>query len=355
MAMEVCVSLTSSLVRPQYKLINIMKKKKILVTGGQGYIGYHVVSKLLNKKNIHVIVLDSNLYASTTLDEFRDRKNLTVFKGDIRNISDLVNAVKDVDIVIALAAIVGDPACALNQEETYSTNYHSTELMVEICNYYKVKRLIFASSCSVYGADDIILNEGSKLNPLSFFTITRVMSEELILKKAAENLDWTILRFGTVFGWSKRMRFDLAVNFLTTKAYFTKEIDIIGGEQWRPFVRVQDVAEAVVKASVANRSKVSHGIFNVGVDKYNIQIKDIASILKKHVKELKINSKEIGFNDKRNYRVSFEKIRHHLNFSAQHSIEFGVKEIIKNLRKTKIDYLDEKYYNVKYLFKHLQI
>lgn len=326
--------------------------KRILVTGGLGYIGYHVVSKLLKETEHEVVVLDSGLYQDDTLGEFQPSARLTVIKGDIRNISDIVKAIQNVDAVIALAAIVGDPACALNESETLSSNYHSTELMVSMCNYYKVKRLIFASSCSVYGAGDIILNEGSKLHPLSLYAQTRVMSEEVIRKSARAELSWTILRFGTVFGWSKRMRFDLVVNFLITKALKEGVIEIVGGNQWRPLVHVRDVAKAVFLAALADHNLVDGEVFNVGDNKQNFQIMEVAAKVKKILPGVKIVDRQIPDKDRRNYQVSFDKIRDTLGFKAQYSLKKGMKEILNELERTKIDYLDDRYYNVKYLFKN---
>lgn len=326
-------------------------KKNILITGGAGYIGYQLVKQLLKRKDVFVTVLDSFIYESDSLIEFRKNKNLNVIKGDICNIYDMVKVVKNADIVVALAAIVGDPACALDEEQTYSSNYHSTALLIQLCNYYKVKRLIFASSCSVYGASDNLLNEGSKLNPLSLYAKTRVMSEELIQKNINQNLEWIILRFGTVFGRSKRMRFDLVVNFLTANSFFTKKIDILGKDQWRPLVHVRDVANSLFLSIFADKSIVSKEIFNVGDNKLNVQIKDIAKKIGSKIKKIRINYKQIPSSDRRNYRVSFDKIRTILKFEAKYSIEDGINEIILFLSKNKINYLDDKYYNVKYLFK----
>jgi nucleoside-diphosphate-sugar epimerase len=330
-------------------------KHTILVTGGMGYIGYHVVKQLLTHKNINkIVVLDSCLYAADTLDEFKNEKKLEIIKGDIRNIADLVKAIENIDIVIALAAIVGDPACALNEEETYSSNYHSTQLLVQLCNYYNIKRLIFASSCSVYGESLNELNEGSKINPLSLYAKTRIMSEEIIKKDSDNSLEWVILRFGTVFGWSARMRFDLVINFLTAKAYFEKNITIIGGDQWRPFIHVHDIARAVVLASLAKKNLVAKETFNVGDNRLNKQIKDLVKEIKTLIPKMKVHNTRLPSNDKRDYHVSFNKIQTILNFKAEHTIASGVKEIISHLQKKDIAYKEDKYYNVQYLYKYFK-
>lgn len=327
---------------------------KILITGGGGYIGTLLVEHILkHKRSAHVIVLDSFLYDETSLDFIKDHPRLKIVKGDIASITDLVKVIKGVDVVIALAAIVGDPACALNKDQTIVTNYHTTTLLVDLCNYYKVKRLIFASSCSVYGASELISNEGSKLNPLSLYAITRVMSEQAIMKNAGDKLEWTILRFSTVFGWSYRMRFDLVVNFLTARAFYEKEVDIIGGDQWRPLIHVADVARAISNATFAPKQNVNGEIFNIGGNKQNYQIKSLMKPIQKYIPDVKINAKAIDPQDHRNYRVSFDKAQELLHFTPKISLKNGVAEIVKNLKKAELDYNDTKYYNVKYIYKKL--
>lgn len=325
--------------------------KKIVITGGAGYIGYHIVKKLLKKKKYKIVVIDIYHYQKNTLREFANNTNLKIIKGDICNIKDLTKALKNADSVIALAAIVGDPAAALNEQQTLDTNFHSTDLLISLCNYYGVKRLVFASSCSVYGADDILLNEGSKLNPLSLYAKTRIMSEQLIMRRASPKLEWSILRLSTVFGWSQRMRFDLVVNFLTAKAFHDKQIQIFGKSQWRPLIHVQDVAEAFIKVALAKKSIVDREIFNVGNNRQNYQIKDIAEKVAKYIPRTKINYQKIADKDKRNYKVNFDKIHSCLNYSTKYSLDYGIKEIVSNLKKIDINYLDDIYYNVKYLFK----
>jgi nucleoside-diphosphate-sugar epimerase len=181
-----------------------------------------------------------------------------------------------------------------------------------------------------------------------------VMSEEIIQKKSSDQLEWVILRFATVFGWSKRMRFDLALNFLTAKALLKKQMEIIGPEQWRPLIHVEDVAKAVVLTAFEKKGKVDREIFNVGGNLLNIQIRDMIDPIRKQIKAVKIKTININPEDKRSYKVSFEKINSIIGFSPKYKISDGVGEIIKNLKKENINFYDDKYYNVKYLFKHLK-
>ena len=326
------------------------KNHSVLVTGGAGYIGSHLVRKLLEGGHV-VRVLDNFTYGKEGIEDIADHGNLTVYEGDICNIKDVVRTVQGVDSIIALAAIVGDPACNLNEQETLNTNYESTKILVEIAKYYKVKRLLFASSCSVYGANnDIVLNEGSWLNPLSLYARTRIMSEEVILQNCGEICP-VIFRLSTVYGLSPRMRFDLVVNALTVKAFFKKEIEIFGGEQWRPNVHVQDVADAFILGLSAPKQKVFSQIFNIGANDQNYRIHELGEIVKEVLPDTKINIKTEE-QDIRDYRMNFDKAKSLLNFKPGFTVDKGIKEIYRALCNGRFkDYLDDIYYNVKYLYK----
>ena len=325
-----------------------MKRKKILVTGGAGYIGSHLVRKLL-ERGYRVNVLDNLSYGGSGIEGILGEKNLNFIEGDICCVKDVVKAVQGTSRVIALAAIVGDPACELNREDTISTNYQATKILVEVAKYYRVERIIFASSCSVYGANSkLILNEGSQLQPLSLYAETRIMSEQVLLE-SCENVVPVILRLATVFGFSRRMRFDLVVNILSAKAAMEKRIQVYGGSQWRPFVHVKDAADAFILAAEAPGEQVNREIINVGSNSLNFRIKDLAGIVKKVLKGTRIEMKP-EIEDSRDYRVGFDKIGSTLGFKPRYKIEHGVREIARFLERRKINYKDDIYYNVRYLY-----
>ncbi|MDQ4080219.1 MAG: SDR family oxidoreductase, partial [Gemmatimonadota bacterium] len=235
-------------------------------------------------------------------------------------------AVRDVDGVIALAAIVGDPACNLDPEETTNLNYAATKILVETCNFYGVRRLVFASSCSVYGAsDNDLLTERSRLNPVSLYARTRVLSENIIFDRRGD-VEPVVLRLATVFGLSPRMRFDLVVNTLTARAVVDKRIAVFGGDQWRPNVHCRDAARAFMTAFEAPAAAVAGEIFNVGGNAQNHRIGEIADMVAQIVGDVVVeHQKEIP--DPRNYRVDFGKIRQVLGFEPAFSVAEGIREV----------------------------
>ncbi len=308
------------------------EKRPILVTGGAGYIGSHLVRKLLANGH-RVRVLDNFMYGRHGLDEVLSHPNLEIVEGDICNVRDVVATVKDVDTVVALAAIVGDPACGIDAEATLNLNYESTKILMEACNFYGVGRVIFASSCSVYGAqDDELLNEESPLNPVSLYARTRIMSEDILFDRSRDwgHVEPVILRLATVFGLSPRMRFDLVVNTLTVRAVVDRSFQVFGGDQWRPFVHCHDAAEAFYLAAFAPAAVVGRQVFNVGSDGMNYRISEIGQLVAAEVPGTDVEySGEVE--DPRNYRVSFGKIRHYLNFQPSYDLRAGIREMAEVL------------------------
>jgi nucleoside-diphosphate-sugar epimerase len=319
---------------------------RILVTGGAGYVGSHLVNLLVDSGH-EVVVLDSLDYGREGLGSFAERGGIRFVQGDICNIRDLIRAMDGSEVVIALAAIVGDRACELDYEDTLATNYESTKLLVEAAVHDRVSRIVFASSCSVYGAaSNLTLNEGSWLNPQSLYARTRIMSEDVLVANRSR-VDSTILRLGTVFGWSARMRFDLVANIMTADAVYTGRILVNGGGQCRPLVHCRDAARAFQMVAEAQPAQASMQIFNVGDDSLNLTVLEIAQRIAPLVPGCRIELRDLD-GDRRDYRVSFQKANHVLGFRSTVTLEEGVREMIDRLRATPLDYTSDVYYNVKY-------
>ena len=331
----------------EVKSEKIKPVNNILVVGGAGYLGSVLCRKLLNKGYM-VRVLDNLTYGDKGIKDLYDNPNFEFIKGDMRNIQTDVDAIKGMDAVVHLAAIVGDPASALNPEETIEINYLGTKMLAEICKYSQINRFIFASTCSVYGASpkpDIRINEECELNPVSLYAEMKLKSEQGILELEDENFSPTILRMATLYGLSPRMRFDLVVNILTIKAVLEKKFTIFGGTQWRPNLHVNDAADAYIACLTAPLSKIKGEIFNTGSNGQNYQIMEIGNMVKDLVPsaEKVVDVKNI---DERNYNISFDKIRKILDYSTTYDIKKGVLEIIEAINNNEFsDYPNKKYNN----------
>jgi nucleoside-diphosphate-sugar epimerase len=327
---------------------------KVLVTGGAGYIGNYVVEELLENGH-EVRVLDSMLFGDDSLAPFAGHDRLEIREGDIRHIEDLSYALEDMEAVAHMAGIVGDPACDVNEQATQSVNVEATKALVETCKLHDIERLVFASTCSVYGASELMeLNEGSFLNPLSLYAESKIESEEIILHATNEkfadpnDITPTILRLGTIFGWSRRMRFDLVVNLLTAKAVLEGDIPVYGGEQYRPLVHAQDAARAFVSVLEAPVEKVDHQIFNVGDNDLNYRIEEVGRIVEETVPDSGVRFVEHK-EDERTYRVSFDKINHILGWEAERDIADGVREIRAWMQENDVtDYRRDQFRNSEY-------
>lgn len=326
--------------------------KNVLVIGGAGYLGSVLCRKLLSE-NYKVRVLDNLTYGKIGLEGVSENNNFQFFNGDIRDISAIIDAMKEADAVIHLGAIVGDPASALDPKETIKTNYLATKAVAEACKFNQINKFLFASTCSVYGASKTPqdrLNENSPLNPVSLYAETKLESEKGILSLADENFSPTIFRFATLYGVSPRMRFDLVVNLLTAKALIDKKINIFGGEQWRPNLDVSDAAEACLKWVRSPLSKSGNQIFNVGGNTQNCKIIEIGEIVKKVIPQAEIEIQK-DKDDKRDYNVSFDKIARILDFKSKKTIEQGIQEmkyLLENSRKIN-DFNDVQYSNYRFL------
>jgi nucleoside-diphosphate-sugar epimerase len=320
----------------------------VLVIGGAGYIGSALLPKLL-EKGYQVRVVDLLLYGTEPIEKFLEHPHLEVMQADFRQIDKIVEAMRDVDAVIHLGGIVGDPASALDEELTTEINLIATRMIAEVAKGSGVGHFIFASTCSVYGASDQMLDERSELNPVSLYARSKIASEKVLLQMADEHFAPVILRFGTIYGLSGRTRFDLVVNLLTAKAYVDKEITIFGGEQWRPFLHVDDAAQALLQVLEAPKGLVRNQIFNVGSNEQNFTIRQVGEIVHSFVADAIVVNKGEDV-DRRNYWVNFNKINHALGFAPNWTVEQGVEQVLQALRSGRVgDYKDARYSNVKFL------
>lgn len=313
--------------------------RTVLVTGGAGYVGSHVVRQLLDRGD-RVRVLDLLLYDDEGLRALRNHERLRIIVGDVRDPAAMHEAADGADTVVALAALVGNAACDLDPETTLGINQEATELLVETCLDARVRRLVFASCCSVYGTGaDPLLMESSTLNPLSLYARTRVASER-ILDAHADRLSAVILRLPTVFGVSPRMRLDLLVNTLTTHAYFRRKIRVSGRALARPHLHVHDAAAALLLAADARDPLVRGQRFNVGDDRSNHPVREVAAIVAAALPGTEVVG-EPQLGDARSYRVSFCKIRKTLGFVRRFSVADGVAEIVAACRRGAIVGLED--------------
>ncbi len=304
--------------------------KKVLVTGGAGYIGSVLVRQLLEKGH-NVRVIDSLKWGGESLHDVMNNKNFEFFKGDIRNKKDIEVALKGVKSVIHLAAIVGDPACSKFSDEAKETNWNASVNLFEESENAGIERFIFASTCSNYGKmkdSNSYVNEDSELNPVSLYAELKVKFENYLLnEKINSKICSTSLRFSTVYGFSPRMRFDLTVNEFTRNMVIENFQEIWGEQFWRPYAHVDDLCRASILVLESQKDKVKSQVFGVGDTKENYQKGMIIREINKLVDgKIKYVAKD---EDPRDYRVDFSKIKSELGFSISKTVPDGIREIKK--------------------------
>jgi nucleoside-diphosphate-sugar epimerase len=317
--------------------------RNVLLIGGAGYIGSVLTRQLINN-GYRVRVLDELLFGDASIGSLRDAPAFELLRADFRRVESVVEATRDMDAVIHLGAIVGDPACKLDSKMSLETNLAATSMIRYVCNGAGIRRLLFASTCSVYGAGPYLLDERSAPAPLSLYACTKLDSERILLEHPAADYAPTILRLATAFGWSFRPRFDLVVNLLTARAVREHRLTIFNQTQWRPFIHVQDIARAFITSLRAPTSLVAYEIFNVGSDRLNSSLGSLAMMIKEQIRDIQVDYVENT--DHRDYRVNFDKIRRRLDFTCLHGLEDGISEIKEALESGLVDdYRDAKYHN----------
>lgn len=300
-----------------------MKKVKILITGGAGYIGSMLATKLVELGN-EVTVIDKLNYDSNSLSHLNFYKNFTFLKADVRNKSLIKKILKKKDIIIPLAALVGAPLCDKKPKEAKEINLEVIKFLVS--NLSKNQKIIFTNSNSGYGIGkkNKFCDEKSPLNPISLYGVTKVKAEQIVMS----HKNSISFRLATVFGYSYRMRTDLLLNNLVLVAVNKKKLKIFEAHFKRNFIHVRDVCEGIIFA-INNFKKLRNNVFNLGMSKANINKLQLVNKIKKHVKNLKImHDRKRKDPDKRDYFVSNRKIEKK-GFKANISVDSGILELLK--------------------------
>jgi nucleoside-diphosphate-sugar epimerase len=308
-----------------------------LVTGGSGYIGALLVQELLEAGR-EVRVLDSLLHDQEEIAAEQERAGVQVIRGDVRDAAARARALQGAQAVVHLAAIVGDPACARDPEVSDEVNVQATRALVADANAAGVQRLVFASTCSNYGrmADPTVpITEEGELRPVSLYAEQKVGMERLILGQDGETSAGgptkpTCLRFATVYGVGRRMRFDLTVNEFTRELWADRELEVFGEQFWRPYIHVRDAGRAVRTVLEAPAEQVAGQVFNAGRSGENYRKLDLVQEIGKQIDRGRVSYVHRD-EDPRDYKVSFDKIRAQLGFETLMTVPDGIAEIVAAL------------------------
>ncbi|MFP3867925.1 MAG: NAD-dependent epimerase/dehydratase family protein [Desulfobacteraceae bacterium] len=330
---------------------------QVLVTGSHGYIGTVLVPMLLAHGH-EVIGLDSDLYRRCTFGE-DGIPTIPLIRKDIRDIGEA--DLQGFDAILHLAGLSNDPLGYLNPQLTHDINNEASVVIARLAKRLGIKRYIFSSSCSNYGAaGEKMLNEESQFNPVTPYAIAKVGVEQEVAKLADADFSPTFLRNATAYGVSPRIRFDLVLNNLVAWAYTTGLVYIKSdGTPWRPIVHIEDISRAFLAVLHAPREQVHNQAFNVGINSENYQIRQLAEIVKETVPGCRIEYAQDGGPDKRCYRVDCSKLAQSLpEFKPKWDARKGAQELYdkyKEIGLTLEEFEGPRYQrigHIKYLLSH---
>ena len=308
---------------------------KVLVTGHLGYIGTVMVPELLHRGH-DVHGLDSDLFRECSFDD-ESIVQIPEMTRDVRDIT--IDDLRGFDAIIHLANLSNDPLGNLNPNLTFEINHLGSVQLASFARRAGVKRFLFSSSCSLYGAaDQDAVTESASFNPVTPYGKAKVLAERDIALLASDDFSPVFLRNATAYGVSPRFRFDLVLNNLTAWALATGKVMIKSdGSPWRPLVHIRDITAAFIAALQAPREKIHNEAFNVGSSSENYQIRDIARLVGETVPDCEVAFADGASPDKRSYQVSFEKIQSTLpEFKPVWTAQLGTEEVYEALRDRSI-------------------
>jgi len=332
---------------------------RVLVTGSHGFIGTILVPMLIREGH-EVVGLDSDLYRYCTYGQ--ELADIQHIRKDIRDVekSDLAG----IDAVMHLAGLSNDMLGDLNPKLTFEINHVASVRLAEIAKDVGVKRFIFSSSCSNYGAaGDLILDENASFNPVTPYAVSKVLVERDVAKLASPEFSPTFLRNSTAYGVSPRIRFDVVLNNLTAWAFTTGQIRLKSdGTPWRPIIHIEDISRAFLAVLHAPKEKIHNQAFNVGRNCENYQIRELADFVKATVPNCNIEFDKNAGPDKRSYRVDFSKYENTFpDYKLQWDARLGTQNIYRSYQQyglQKDEYEGEKYKridHIKYLLRTSQL
>ncbi len=318
-------------------------KPRVVVTGAAGYFGAVLCQKLLHAGyDVHGV--DNLRYHGDALLSLLDQPGFDFSKRDIRDAQAMQPILAGADAVVHLAALVGEPVCRLNPEETVAVNEKATTELALIAEQAGVSRFIFSSTCSNYGLcdEDRALNENDSLKPLSLYSETKIAAENVLLQRDYGSMQAIVLRFATLFGVSPAMRFDLLVQEFVRDAVVTGTLEVYNPSAWRPFLHVGDAAEAVLRVLQADEPR--YRVYNVGDEALNCRKSGLADYVLTRVPQAKmrVNEKKA---DPRDYRVDFSRFADEFGFRATRDLRSGVEQILRLVQDGIVDDPFDKRYN----------